>query len=124
MLIKVNRVIIEMQGMQGEIMYDFFFHLFDIDILNLAPLKLFRTNAPMLPFSTKCCMTSRLPRKTNSREAGDELNSSKDDDNAQGNWSTFALKFPNSRNFNPLSLMLIPSIDIRIRYNFVENRFH
>ena len=74
MLIKVNTVLIEMQGMQGEIMYDFFFHLFDIDILNLAPLELFRTNAPMLPFWTQCCMTSPLRRKTNSRKAGGELN--------------------------------------------------
>ena len=60
----------------------------------------------------------------NSRKDNDKLNSLKDDDNARGKWSTLALKvIPNSCNFNPLSLMLIPSIDIGIGYNYLENCF-
>ena len=61
---------------------------------------------------------------TNSRKANGVLNSLKDDDNAQVNWSTFGLKvIPNCCNLNSLSLMLIPSIDIGIDYNSVEKCF-
>ena len=61
---------------------------------------------------------------TNPINTSEVLNSSKDDDNSQGNWSKFALKvIPNSYNFNPLSVMLISSIAIGIGYNSVDNCF-
>ena len=63
-------------------------------------------------------------RSNQRRNASGILNSSKDDDNSNSNWSTFALKvIPNSYNFNPLFLMLIPSIFIGIGYNSAENYF-
>ena len=61
---------------------------------------------------------------TNPRNASGVLNSSKDDNNSQVNWSMFALKvITNSDNLNPLSLILILSTDNGICYNSAENFF-
>ena len=46
-----------------------FFYLFNIDIWDLASLKLFRTNAKMLPFWTQCCLTIPLAGKAFSNTA-------------------------------------------------------